>query len=101
MDGRQYPLLDYENAFEIYCALEKVFDQDRHGVVDGVEFDLRHPLLDPEEWGADTVEYRLKLPLLRARAGIIESKRAATGFRFCGVDRMKRHDRRGIDSATL
>jgi hypothetical protein len=58
-----------EEHIQRYVALEKVFDQDRHGVVDGVEFDLRHPLLDPEEWGAYTLQFRLKLPLLRRMRG--------------------------------
>jgi len=44
-----YPTWTDENLRR-HMELRKVFGPARHGVVDGVEFDLRHPLLDPEEW---------------------------------------------------
>lgn len=30
--------------------LRRIFGPDRQGVVEGVEFDLRHPMIDPDEW---------------------------------------------------
>jgi hypothetical protein len=36
-------------------ALSEICDVSRHGVVDGVEFDFRHELLDPREWQMDTI----------------------------------------------
>jgi hypothetical protein len=35
--------------------LEKITQVDRRGTVDGVIFDLRHDLLDPKEWGTQTI----------------------------------------------
>lgn len=46
-----------------YMALRQIFGPDRVGSVDGVEFDLRHPSLNPGEWftsilGIDNLSYR-------------------------------------------
>lgn len=40
-----------DEEFARYRALWRIFDIDRQGVVDGVEIDLRHELLNPQEWG--------------------------------------------------
>jgi hypothetical protein len=44
---------DEENAR--MQALWRISHFERHGVVDGVEIDLRHELLDPKEWGTTTI----------------------------------------------
>jgi hypothetical protein len=36
-------------------ALRQISHFERHGVVDGVEIDLRHELLDPKEWGTSMI----------------------------------------------
>jgi hypothetical protein len=36
-------------------ALSEICQISRHGIVDGVEFDFRHELLDPREWQMDTI----------------------------------------------
>jgi hypothetical protein len=36
-------------------ALSEICQMSRHGIVDGVEFDFRHELLDPCEWQMDTI----------------------------------------------
>ncbi len=33
-----------------HMELRRIFGMERHGSVEGVEFDLRHPLIDPKEW---------------------------------------------------
>jgi hypothetical protein len=42
--------MDSNGMWERICALIRIFRQDRHGIVEGVEFDLRHNMLDPSEW---------------------------------------------------
>jgi len=36
-------------------ALSEIWGTTRHGIVDGVEFDLRHELLEPSEWQTATI----------------------------------------------
>jgi len=36
-------------------TLSEICGISRHGIVDGVEFDFRHELLDPREWQMDTI----------------------------------------------
>jgi hypothetical protein len=38
-----------------YLELSKICQVTRHGVVEGVEFDLRHELLDPSKWVMGTI----------------------------------------------
>jgi hypothetical protein len=61
--------MDSNGVWERICALIRIFRQDRHGIVEGVEFDLRHNMLDPSEWetnvlGLDPGMYQPGDPLL-------------------------------------
>jgi hypothetical protein len=48
MSFRDHPWTDED--MKRYMALRRIFGWERHGVVDGVEFDLRHELIDPKDW---------------------------------------------------
>lgn len=53
----------HEVELQRYLALGRISHITRHGIVDGVEFDLRHDELDPRQWGmsivADEGKYRV------------------------------------------
>jgi hypothetical protein len=46
---------DDENFKKREQALSDICQTTRHGIVDGVEFDFRHELLDPREWQMETI----------------------------------------------
>lgn len=47
--------MDGNEVWARIYALIRIFQQDRHGIVEGVEFDLRHDMLNPSEWRPDNV----------------------------------------------
>lgn len=53
-----------------FAVLYRICHVDRHGAVEGVEFDFRHEDLDPEQWGMPTIgsalsyAYRLDQPYI-------------------------------------
>src|SRR5271166_547989 len=55
-----------EEKYNRRMALEQICAVDQYGVLEGVEFDLRHELLDPSEWrtearfGREWAEYRVR-----------------------------------------
>jgi hypothetical protein len=64
MSWRNHPWT--EDDTRRYMELRRIFGPDRHGSVDGVEFDLRHPSIDPKEWftniiGCKTASYGMGL----------------------------------------
>jgi hypothetical protein len=45
----------YDENSERRQALSEIWSITRHGIVDDVEFDLRHELLEPGEWQTATI----------------------------------------------